>query len=481
MSNFFAFYDDYVKSTEPPPNFHAWSAMGAISALLGKKCFIPQGHFTVFPNLYIVLVGDPGTRKSTAMNIAKRLVRLVPQVPIAPESSSREAMIDSMADSKVVATMNNKDVSYWQNSAFATEMQEFLGGKHINQAMVGFLTAIWDEPIFKERTRKGGEVIIHNPYFSLLGCCTPEWMNTKLKQDVITDGFSRRTIFALESELNTLNPWPESTPEQIENLAKLEIEVNRIFDITGLFTLTKEAREYYDYRYIHTREESKNFSPKVQNYFSSKHILALKLGMCLSAGIDSRRVISSEVIKLAFKFLEQSERSLDAVFSGVGRNELKAHADRIYARIADAGSKGITQRELLATSYDDVNMIEFNEILEILQKQGRVHVSTGATSQDALTLKATALAKPAPAVPLLKLARRLTSSSEQTLGDSSAFSIARHLDPITERLLTHQKERKDQTASGLLLKGKPRPASESAPQSSEKAASSHGHGSQPLD
>ena len=73
----FALYQDFTKRTEPPPNYHAWSLIGAISALLGKKCYIPQGHFTVFPNLYIVLVGQAAMRKSTALNIAKNFVRKV--------------------------------------------------------------------------------------------------------------------------------------------------------------------------------------------------------------------------------------------------------------------------------------------------------------------------------------------------------------------------------------------------------------------
>lgn len=467
MPNFFSFYEDYVKDTEPPPNFHAWSAISAISAFLGKKCYIPQGHFTVFPNLYVVLVGDPGTRKSTAMNIAKKLVRLIPEVPIAPESSTREALIDDMANNKVVASLHNRDVSYWQSSAFVTEMQEFLGGKHINQSMVGFLTAIWDEPVFKERTRKGGEVVIHNPYFSMLGCCTPEWMNTKLKQDVITDGFSRRTIFALESELNCLNPWPASTPDQIENLAKMEIEARRIFDISGTFDMTKPAREYYDEKYRSTREEAKKFSEKVQNYFTSKHILALKIAMCLSAGVSSHRIISSQIIKLAFKFLEQSERSLDQVFSGVGRNELKAHADKVYSRICEAGENGLTERELLASSYDDVNMMEFKEILETLQRQGKITSRYGATAQDELRLTAVKTAKLLPVAPLLKLAGQLSPGSEPLSGETTSFDIARHLDPITERLLAHQKQKKDETAAGKLLKGKPAQDSVEPPNPSE--------------
>lgn len=456
MPNFFDFYDDYTKDTEPPPNFHAWSAMGALSALLGKKCYIPQGSFTVFPNTYIVLVGTPGTRKTSAMNIAKRLVRLVEKVPIAPESSTREALIDEMSGNKVVASYKGRDISYWQSSAFVSELQEFLGGKHINASMVGFLTAIWDESIFKERTRKGGEVVIHNPFFSMLGCCTPGWMNEKLKQDVITDGFSRRTIFALEEELNTLNPWPVSSPEQLEQLTLLSNEAKRVAEITGEFILSKKAYEYYAAKYIATREEAKAFSEKIQSYFTSRHILALKLAMCISAGIDSMRNISEETMMLAYKFLEQSERHLDQVFAGVGRNELKAYSDKVLAFV-QAAPKGVTKGDMLMQFSGDIRHPELLEIIEVLGSSGQI-TSAGASLQShvqgELRFRAVAPRKSAPAVNLLKLARRVALCREPMMAESSSFALARHLDPATERLLTRQLTAKEQTGSGLLLKGK---------------------------
>jgi hypothetical protein len=107
--------------------------------------------------------------------------------------------------------------------------------------MIGFLTAIWDEPQFKEFTRKSKEVIINNPYLSMLAACTVDWVSTKLKQDVISDGFSRRALFILEDELNCLNPRPTTSQEEMDILKQLAVEVQRMHQISGEFKLTERA------------------------------------------------------------------------------------------------------------------------------------------------------------------------------------------------------------------------------------------------
>jgi hypothetical protein len=453
MSNFFELYAKYADKTEPPPNFHAWSAIGAISALLGKKCQIPQGHFTVFPHLYIVLVGDPGTRKSTAMNIAKRLVRLVPSIPIAAESSSREALIDFMAESKVPYNQNGKDFAYWQASSFGTELEQFLGGKHINQAMVGFLTAIWDEPIFVEQTRKSGRITIHNPYFTMLGCCTPGWVTDKLKNDVITDGFSRRVIFALEKEPACLNPWPQNTPDKLETLALLSNETQRIFQISGQFTLTKQALKLYSTEYVKMREEAKKFSEKIQAYFTSKHELVLKIAMCISAGLDSYKIIDSKVIEMACQYLSQSERCLETVFAGVGRNELKAHADRALDKMR-LRNTGTTKAQFIQENYSDLNKVELDEVWEMLSTTGLAIPGAVSSAQDVPTLRAAVKDPLPPALNLLDLVRHLKRLPEEKMGETGAFEVARHLAPETERLLSSLEERRRLSDAGILLKGR---------------------------
>lgn len=412
-------------------------------------------------------------RKSTALGVAKNLVRFVERVPIAPESSTREALIDDMSKNKVTWELGGRDVSYWQSAAFVGELEQFFGGKHINQQMVGFLTAIWDEPCFKERTRKGGEVVINNPYFTMLGCCTPNWMNTKLQQDVISDGFTRRTIFVLEDQLNTLNPWPESYKEEEVLLGKLQTEVNRIFQISGKFSFTPEARALWDEQYADIREQAKKFSVKVQHYFSSKHILAQKIAMCISAALRNDRVVDSVILKLAFDFLGESEKRLDLIFSGVGRNELKAYSNKIMNLVHENADVGVTQEQIWSLFYDDLKQSELDESLTALQRSGQLRIDYSRDGSNHRYYPATTR-KLEPVASLLELASQVKLSSERLTESSAPSSQERLVDPVTERLLIRQQEREAAQRNGILYQGTLKELIERPFDSSKKAPRSKG-------
>lgn len=388
------------------------------------------------------------------MKIAKSIVKTVEIVPIAPESVSREALIDDMAQNRVDAEEDGKDISYWQSSAFVGELEQFFGGRHINQQMVNFLTAIWDEDSFKERTRKGGEVIIRNPYFTLLGCCTPSWMNEKLKSDVISDGFSRRAIFCLENEPACLNAWPTLSDDEIGSLASLIPEASRINKIKGRFVFTKPAREYWDERYYNLRQEAKHHTEKMRHYFTSKHDLAMKVSMCVSAGIRDDRVIDSEILKIAYKFLDTSERHMDKVFSGVGQNALKAIADKMLERIRQAGTRGIERRQLLAASYDEVpgGLKDFDEVITVLEQQGLIKLVSLTISEPPRYL-AEQQQKQSEVVNLLELASRITPIAEELMKDLELGASIRPAGPIKTKLEVRQEQRNSDLERRVLIRG----------------------------
>src|ERR1017187_2400162 len=72
-NNFFANYLSYVGKTESPDIYHRWCMLTGVGSLLGRRCYMKHGHFTVNPNLYVMLLGRSGVRKSTAIKIWKRL------------------------------------------------------------------------------------------------------------------------------------------------------------------------------------------------------------------------------------------------------------------------------------------------------------------------------------------------------------------------------------------------------------------------
>src|ERR1700748_677909 len=95
--DFFDLYLKYVENTESPTFFHRWSAITGIGALLGRQYYLTHGHSKLFPQQYVMLLGSPGTRKSTAIKMFKELIVKTGYDTIAASKSSKEKFLMDMA------------------------------------------------------------------------------------------------------------------------------------------------------------------------------------------------------------------------------------------------------------------------------------------------------------------------------------------------------------------------------------------------
>jgi hypothetical protein len=383
--NIFEAYNRYRKDTESNQHYHLWSCLYAISTLLGRKCFLPQGHYTIFPQLYTIIVGEAAMRKTTATSIAKRLVKEVGGVPIAPSSSSREAMIDLMSkEGSVEYTIKGKKYEYKQLAAFANEFDTFVGGQHVSKSIITFLTDIWDENPYQDVTRKNGKVEIINPYFTLLGCCVPAWFENCVKGDIITGGFTRRTIFVYEEEMDHLEAWPAgATKNQQDHWGIMVNEGKRIAAMTGEFVFTEAAIALQSELYFKQMGTRRDCDEKLKSYYSSRHDLLKKVAICLSAGYSSNMVVDASIVELAH-LLQRTEKHLERLFRGVGRNELGGIAEKIFDEIQKKGNSGLPRAALVKLFFSSAEMSEIEQCVASLMESGRIVAVTGETISSTL-------------------------------------------------------------------------------------------------
>ena len=71
MTTYLEDYAILTAGNEAPTKFHRWAALSTLSHAVGRKVWTDWGILgKIFPHIYLVFVGDPGIKKSTAMNIA---------------------------------------------------------------------------------------------------------------------------------------------------------------------------------------------------------------------------------------------------------------------------------------------------------------------------------------------------------------------------------------------------------------------------
>jgi hypothetical protein len=113
-------YLKMVEDTESPRIFHIWSAVFAMSAALGRRSWLPFGTFDIFPNQYVLLVGTPGTRKSTAANLSKKLLKNSTGTRFAPSDTGgqRQGLIGALfgEESQAKEFLNGAEIGARDNS-----------------------------------------------------------------------------------------------------------------------------------------------------------------------------------------------------------------------------------------------------------------------------------------------------------------------------------------------------------------------------
>ena len=90
-------YLSYVGETEAPIFYHRWAAISMVGAYLGRQYSFSLGHFELYTNMYIMLIGEPGTRKSTAIKIAKKIITAAGFDKISGDKTSKEKFMLDLA------------------------------------------------------------------------------------------------------------------------------------------------------------------------------------------------------------------------------------------------------------------------------------------------------------------------------------------------------------------------------------------------
>ena len=127
LDNWISYYMKFAQNTESPKQYHLWTAISAIASCLQRKCWIPWGHETIYPNFYIVLVGPPGGRKGTAMKILKPLLQDLDIQMSADSVGSIQALYGEISEAtNEHITPKGTNIKHRSLTTWSEEFQVFL-------------------------------------------------------------------------------------------------------------------------------------------------------------------------------------------------------------------------------------------------------------------------------------------------------------------------------------------------------------------
>ena len=97
MRDFFDLYLHYTRDTEATATFHRWSAIVGIGAYLERNVWIQHGASQIYPNHYVMLLGESGSRKSAAIKGFVRILKEAGYKSLAAEKTSKEKFSQDLA------------------------------------------------------------------------------------------------------------------------------------------------------------------------------------------------------------------------------------------------------------------------------------------------------------------------------------------------------------------------------------------------
>lgn len=370
VGNFLNAYMEYTKESESPDNYHIWTALSAVSSVVRRHVWLDQGLYTLFPNLYVALVGPPArTAKSTAIRMGRRLIQTVPGVNIGPDSCSREELIRQLAQSK----LDNQCAMTVHSSEFSSLID--VSGI----PMIQFLTDIYDcdfrDPKgWRYSTKTQGKDEVINPYLTMLVGTTPTYVADAMPNNVIGHGFTSRVIWVHEEIERLQNPLPEQ--EDVEMAKELVADLRHMSVLSGQFKWTEAGRQLYR-EFYHNLYKTVPADYRMEGYHWRKKVHVLKVAMLLSLTESDNLTLSDRDINAAIGLLDAIEPNMARTFSAVGKYEHASDLERI-GNLVHATKEGISVQDILRQNYFAGAHDELRKILFMLHGMGAITIKVRA-------------------------------------------------------------------------------------------------------
>jgi len=342
----FDLYFRYAESTEPPTIYHRWSLISSVGALLGRQFWFPFGTTRIFPNQYVMLIGNPGTRKSTAIKMARRVLSTTGYSTFAAERTSKEKFLldlegvtdedafnrpGSLRSGKRSLTANdildNLDLGTGGEThdgipreifVTADEFNEFSGTGNIE--FLSMLGALWDwddeNTTYKHRFKNSKSISIFQPTISILGGNTHSSFKLAFPEQAIGQGFLSRLILVYSEPSGKKITFPIKPPDEVATA--LGTLLSRIKEtVRGEATMAAGARQALDTIY-RTFKDLEDY--RFKSYSTRRFTHLIKLCLITTAMRGSTEISTADVV-LANTILTFTESNMSKALGEFGKSK----------------------------------------------------------------------------------------------------------------------------------------------------------------
>ena len=349
---------------------YLWAGLSCIAAQLARNVYIPFGNGKIYPNLYVMFVGDPGKRKSTAIKDLKKRIKAAGYQNICGDKvTMQKYLLDlagvgegSIEDSNITEfnlgiTLGAND--YVESYINQDEFSDFIGIN--NYPFISLLGNFWDidEP-YVYRTKNGQSIEIPSPIVNILGATTPSQFNTIFPPAISEQGFLSRLIIVNipESKRKIARPLP-SDASVVE---KVVDGLKAVRKLSGELVMSDAVWAKLEEIYLSWQPiEDTRFA----HYSSRRHTQLLKL--CILATC-SRYTIEMSVDDVVFAntLLSFTEHFMPQALGQFGKNKDGDVSSKIITYLKSTFPQAKSVAEIIKPVSTEIKVQELMALLNSL-------------------------------------------------------------------------------------------------------------------
>jgi hypothetical protein len=340
--DFFDRYLSYTAETEACAIYHRWCAIISISALLARNVRLKFGHFTVYPNIYGMLIGEPGARKTTAIKIAKKLLQQAGYHTFAPNKTSKEKFmaklargmngvdsIDDILDENIFGAKN--DTSKITECFICNdEFNNFIGLSNID--FISLLGEFWDyEGVYENELKNSQSDYIPNPTITILGGNTQTNFAAAFPSSVLGQGFFSRLLLIYGERVRPKITFPAEPAVEATEAILSELKKLRSIPLQE-YSISAQGKALLDKIYRSWRDLD---DPRFASYSNRRFNHLLKLVLVYTSTRYSSDISENDIIR-ANTILTYTEHYMPKALGEIGKSRHSDTSHKILQIILSA-------------------------------------------------------------------------------------------------------------------------------------------------
>lgn len=372
--------DLLVSSTaelESPKRFYWWSGIAAISAIVRKNVWLDRFSYTLYPNVYVLLVSaKSGLRKGNPVSFAKSIVERVGTTRIVSGRNSVQGVIRDLSQQITIVNTGMPPLILNEAQAFlcAPELDSFMVRDEQGLSILTDLYNTHENDKSWKNSLKGSPVEeLRNPCITFLAASNEALLEGLIRDKDIEGGFIARTMIVHESARRLKNSLM-FRPSKLVSREDLANELIRLKQVKGEFAIPdgvrKNHQEWYNTLDEHEYDDKTGTMERIQDH-------VLKVAMLISLSKSNNLIIDQDTMD------EATDRCMECMIGtrkttmSVGRAETADAVGRVLKVLINENKFTIERSKLLAKLKNDVNVMMLNQVLDDLGPNGRNIVIAG--------------------------------------------------------------------------------------------------------